>query len=157
MHGATPEGLFQRCSGDFQQVANADKVNIAELVSRLDFGVLLNTDEAYDLLMAFSYISEESSRDSKSGLRVNAHQSAMNKLIQYGQASRVTKTSGSFGEGSPPNVTVGGTGNLHPAIYVPMERAEIGTHHAAGKERFAVATGRPVQPHEALPQLVPMR
>ena len=36
-------------------------------------------------------------------------------------------------------------------MHVPMERAQTGTHHAAGKERFAVGTGRPVQPHEALP------
>ena len=43
------------------------------------------------------------------------------------------------------------TGDVHPAIYVPMERAQTGTHHAAGKERFVVGTGKPVQPHEALP------
>ena len=33
-----------------------------------------------------------------------------------------------------------------------MERGEIGSHHAATKERATIATGRPVQPHDALPE-----
>eukprot|EP00973_Karenia_brevis_P041115 5689059-Karenia_brevis.AAC.1 len=71
--------------------------------------------------------------------------------MQYGQASRATKTSGSYGAAGSPTVSAGLTGNLHPSQYVPMERCEVGSHHAATKERATVATGRPVQPHEALP------
>ena len=36
-------------------------------------------------------------------------------------------------------------------MYIPMEKGESGTNHAACKERFVVSTGRPVQPHEQLP------
>eukprot|EP00959_Pyramimonas_sp_CCMP1952_P363672 7615675-Pyramimonas_sp.AAC.1 len=40
---------------------------------------------------------------------------------------------------------------MRPSQYVPMERGESGSHFAHTKERLMVATGRPVQPHEALP------
>ena len=69
----------------------------------------------------------------------------------YGQASRVTRSCGAYGHGKTPAVTVGSDGNLHPSMYVPMEKGESGTHHAACKERFVVTSGRPVQPHEPLP------
>ena len=56
----------------------------------MELGVLLSMDEAYDLLMSFGYVAEDGKTNAaKPGLRVNPHQSAMNKLFQYGQSSRV--------------------------------------------------------------------
>ena len=83
---------------------------------------------------------------------MNAHQSAFNKLAQFGQASRATKTAGSYGGVSTPTVSVGIDGNMHFSQYVPMERGESGSHHACAKERLLIATQEPVQPHQALPE-----
>ena len=42
-------------------------------------------------------------------------------------------------------MSLGITCNMHPAQYIPMERGEIGSHSASTKERFLIATGRPVK------------
>ena len=41
---------------------------------------------------------------------------------------------------------------MHPSTYVPKERGESGSHHVACEERILSCTGRPVQPHEPLPE-----
>ena len=46
-----------------------------------------------------------------------------------------TKTSGAFGEGDAPAVSMGMVGNAHPALVVPMERGDLGVNHAAAKDR----------------------
>ena len=71
--------------------------------------------------------------------------------MQFGVAARATKTCGAYGEGIPNPVSGSVSCNLHPSMYVPMERQECGAHHAMAKERFVVATEEPVQPHAALP------
>lgn len=152
LHSATPTEFFHRLSGDFDQVENLEKLGCDELRGRHWFGALLNFDEAYDFLTAFGLLSEETAAKGKGGRQgVNPHQSALNKLLQYGQAARATKSCGSFGAAGSPTVSAGVTSNLHPSQYVPMERCEIGSHHAATKERSTIATGRPVQPHAPLP------
>ncbi|CAK0858559.1 unnamed protein product [Prorocentrum cordatum] len=152
LHSATPAEFFHRMAGDFQQLQNADKMDHDELKRRHFFGVLVNLDEAHDLLQAFGLLSDEQKASSKGGRNaVNPHQSAFNKLAQYGQASRSTKSRGSYGAAAAPTVSVGMTGNMRPSQYVPMERWESGSHFAHAKERLMVATGRPVQPHEAPP------
>ena len=45
MHSATPEESWYRCSGDYPQVSNGEKVGFDELLGRLNFGVLFNPDE----------------------------------------------------------------------------------------------------------------
>ena len=96
LHTSTAEAFFQRCSGDFEQVANSQKVGIEALKCRAHYGVLTNLDEAYDMLSAFGFISEEPKGGSKHAPRVSPHQSSLNKLAQYGQAARATKTCGSL-------------------------------------------------------------
>ena len=150
LHSATPEAFFLRCSGDFQQISNAQDVDFEELERRHHYGVLVNLDEAYDLLLSFGLLSD-GDKPAKQASKVNPHQSSFNKLIQYGQASRATKSCGAYGLGVTSLVTVGCDGNMHPSMYIPMEKGESGSHHAACKERFVVSTRRPVQPHEPLP------
>jgi hypothetical protein len=143
LHSSTPEAFFQRTSGDFEQVKDMDKPH---------HGLLHILDEAYDLLNAFSLTTDEPNSRGKHCPKVNPHQSALNKLAQYGMSSRATKTCGSFGEGQSPATSVTINGNAHPSVYVKMEREEIGIHVAQCKERFLVATAEPVQPHAPLPE-----
>ena len=49
LRSATAEEFFRRCSGDFQQIENECSVD-PQLLGRHWFGVLVNLDEAYDLL-----------------------------------------------------------------------------------------------------------
>ena len=120
------------------------------------FGVLGNLDETYDFLTAFGLLSEEGNKSSKANSKVNPHQSALNNLLQFGSAARATRTSGSYGDTSGNGISLGVVGNMHPSTYVPMERSETGSHHAATKERFLICSGRPIQPHEDLPKDYPL-
>ena len=151
LHSATPTEFFHRCSGDYEQVADAEKYPFVDLSGRPVYGVLVNPDEAYDMLNSFSMLDDGKSNH-KGKASVNAFQSAFNKLAQYGQASRATKTAGSYGQIGAPTVSVGISGNMHFSTYVPMERAQVGSHHVAAKERMLIATGRPIQPHAPLPE-----
>ena len=148
---ATPEEWFHRCAADFGQVTNAARLPEGrDWHGRQWLGILGNLDEAYDFLLSFGLLDDGSRPATKSGSKINPHQSALNKLLQFGSAARATKTGGTYGETSL-SVSLGVTSNLHPRTYVPMERGECGSHHAATKERFLVSSGRPVQPHEDLP------
>ncbi|OLQ15341.1 hypothetical protein AK812_SmicGene385 [Symbiodinium microadriaticum] len=152
---ATPEEWFNRCAGDYQQILNAAKLpgGIGKWGGRQWFGVLGNLDEAYDFLTSFGLASEDGKQDAKKHSKLNPHQSALNKLLQFGTAARATKTAGSYGEGASQTRTIslGVTCNMHPTQYIPMERCELGSHQVAAKERFLISSGRPVQPHQDLP------
>ena len=71
--------------------------------------------------------------------------------MQTGQSALATKTAGTFGEAGTPRVNVAGVGNVHPSMWIPVERGEAGTNHVAVKERLLIGTGRPVEPHHAIP------
>lgn len=108
LHSATPAEFFHRLSGDFDQVENWDKLDFEELRGRHWYGALLNLDEAYDFLVSFGLLSEEAASKGKGGRQgVNPHQSALNKLMQYGQAARATKSCGSFGAAGSPTISAG--------------------------------------------------
>ena len=96
-------------------------------------------------------ISDEEKGAKSRQTRVNPHQSALNKLMQSGRSARATKSCGHYGEGDACSVSGGIVGNMHPGQYVAMEKGLSGSHVVACKERFLVATGRPVQPHQGLP------
>ncbi|CAK0820661.1 unnamed protein product [Prorocentrum cordatum] len=154
LHTATPTEFFHRCAGDYQQVLDAENFPGVDLRGRHVYGVLVNPDEAYDMLTSFNFMDEQ--KAGKKQTTVNAFQSAFNKLAQYGQASRATKTAGSYGRVDAPTVSVEISGNVHFSTYVPMERGETGSHHTAAKERILISTGRPVQPHAPLPDTYAM-
>ena len=89
------------------------------------YGSLVNLDEVYDFFSQLGLCgpAEGGGGKSKNASGINPHQSTMNRLMQYGQASRATKTGGSYGEGAVGcSVSVGCTGNIHPSVYIPMER-----------------------------------
>ena len=130
---------------------NSTKPGLEFLGGHQEFGQIISWDEAYDVLVAFGYVSEEAAGARKAGPRVNPHQSTLNKLAQYGQAARATNTAGSYGDGRPPTVNVAANGNMHPEVYVRMEKEETGSHVAQSKERFLIGTGEPVQPHDDIP------
>jgi hypothetical protein len=148
---ATPEEWFHRCSADWNQVRNADKLP-GDWSGRCWYGLLGNFDEAYDFLLSLGLLSDSNATTrEKSKSKVNPYQSAFNKLLQFGSRGRATKTAGSYGENPGKTISLGITCNMHPAFYIPMERGELGSHAASTKERFLISTGRPVQPHEDIP------
>jgi hypothetical protein len=91
---ATPEEWFHRCASDFKQVKHSGNLpgDPGMWQGRQWFGVLGNLDETYDFLTAFGLLSEEGSKSSKANSKVNPHQSALNKLLQFGSAARTTRT-----------------------------------------------------------------
>ena len=149
---ATPEEWFHRCASDFDQVKNGSKLPGGSHLwhGRRWYGVLGNLDEAYDFLTSFGLLSDEK-LSAKASTKISPHQSSLNKLLQFGSAARATKTAGSFGETDSQNISLGVTTNIHPSQFFPMERGESGSHQVACKERFLVASGKPVQPHQDLP------
>ena len=155
IHSATLTEFFHRVSGDHPQVAIADTIGCEELRGRHKFGNLGNFDEAYDILNALSML-DDGKTNNKGKSTVNSYQSTFNKFAQYGQASRSTKTAGSYGKVDTPTTSTGLSGNMHFSTYVPMERGESGAHHVAAKERLLISTERPIQPHAPLPEDYPM-
>jgi len=151
LRSSTAEEYFHRCAPDFNQVTNASKLEPLDLAGRYWKGQLSLLDEGYDWLQAFGLLSDDTkATQAKSVFKVNPHQSTMNKLLQSGIVGRATKTSGSYGDSGGP-VSFGQSMNMHPSQFVPMEREEVGSHHVGCKERFLASTGRPIQPHDALP------
>ena len=150
----TPEIFFERCSGDFSQFANSKDVGMHSLRGTCHYGRFANVDEAYAALSVFGLVQDEgrrSSSSSQANLAVNQHAGALNRLVQFGESSRSTRTSGSFGEGSVPPTTIAMNGNMHPEIAIPMERGTVGGHTGATKERIIFYTAPAVPPHEGLP------
>ena len=127
MASSTPEEWFHRCSGDWDQVRNADKLP-GDFSGRCWYGLLGNFDEAYDFLLSLGLLSDPStSSKDKAKSKVNPYQSAFNKLLQFGSSVRATKTAGSYGERPDRTISMGITCNMHPAQYIPMERGEKGS------------------------------
>ena len=112
---------------------------------------MANVDEAYATFAAFGLIADDGRKTAAAALSVNQHAGALNRLLQFGECSRTTKTGGSFGEGCVPQVSSAVMSNMHPEVALPMERAEIGNHVGCTKERIIFYTAEPVQPHSPLP------
>ena len=145
----TEAAFFQRCAGDWGQVQAGDDVD----GWRCTFGTLVNLDEAYKYfkmggLMPHGPASKGG--DSSIGALTDAA-SELNKLFQTGRTSLVTKTSGTFGEGEAPCISLGLTGNAHPSTVIPMLRGEFGSDVTACSHRHLFCSGAPVEPHQALP------
>ena len=112
---------------------------------------MANVDEVYATFASFGLIADDSRKTAATALAVNQHAGALNRLLQFGESSKTTKTRGSFGEGSTPQVSSAILSNMHPEIALPMERAEIGNHVGCTKERILFYTAEPVPPHSPLP------
>ena len=143
----TEAAFFQRCAGDWDQIAQGPEHGVC---GRMHYGVLVNLDESYKLLRTLGLIAAEKKNSDPNSVTDAA--SEFNRLVQTGTTSLATKTSGSFGSAGGPVVTMGLGGNAHPSVIVPMERGEVGPNHAAAKERLIFATGPPIEPHDPLPE-----
>ena len=147
----TPALLFERCSGEFCPIANADDLHAPDLRKPLHMRRLANIDEVYATFSEFGLVQDNNSRKqgSSSNLAaVNNHAGTFNRFLQFGECARATKTAGSYGGGHLEPVSFGMGGNMHPGVGVPMERGEIGNHTGCTKERFLMFAAPRVQPHE---------
>ena len=140
------KAAFQRCTGDWQQVVHGMERGVP---GRMLKGVLVNLDESYKFLRMLGLVTPEKKGQDAAGLSYTAGE--FNRLMQTGTASLATKTSGSFGEGPSPSVSVGLAGPAHPSVIIPVGRGEVGSNHVASKERLIFVTGAPVEPHDSLP------
>ena len=142
----TEAAFFKRVSGDLDQVAGG------KTTGRFTYGCMVNLDESYKFLRMLGLMHEKSgaSRSTGDSGTVPDAASEFNRLLQTGTASMSTKTSGAFGEGDAPSVSLGIIGNAHPAVVVPIERGDLGVNHAAAKERLLFVTARPIEPHSGL-------
>ena len=145
----TEAAFFQRCAGDWDQVQHPEPTG--ELRGRFHYSTLLTVDEAYKFLKMLGLVSQSSNDKKVDASAVPDAASEFNKLMQTGHSALATKTAGTFGEAGAPRVNVAGVGNVHPSVWIPIERGEVGTNHVAVKERLLVGTGRPVDPHHAVP------
>jgi hypothetical protein len=145
----TDAAFFQRCAGDWDQIVPSERHNAS---GRCHFSTLINLDEAYKYLKmvgVISNVAQGKGNDSGPGVVPDAA-SEVNKLFQTGIATLATKTAGTFGEGAVPSISLGLTGNAHPAIVIPMLRGDLGTDVAACSYRHLFTTGVPIEPHETL-------
>ncbi|CAK0821553.1 unnamed protein product, partial [Prorocentrum cordatum] len=151
----TNAAFFQRCAGDWGQVRNGTGLGCP---GRVHFGTLINVDEAYKMLRMIGLVSAGGAA-SKGGdaLDVTDAASEFNRLLQTGTASYTTKNAGAHGEAAAPTISMGVLGNGHPSVIIPMERGDIGSNHVAAKERLLFVTGRPVEPHTAVPARLQVR
>ena len=141
--------FFQRASGDFSQLARPDPTETIE--GRFDLANLLNLDEAYKFIKMLGHVAQSASGKGIDANSVPDAASEFNRLLQTGRSALATKTAGTFGEGDAPPTNTCGVGNVHPSVYIPILRGDTGSNHVASKERLLEGTGRPVEPHSALP------
>jgi hypothetical protein len=146
----TEAAFFKRVAGDLDQVVDG------HAPGRVHFGCLVNLDEGYKFLKMLGLVVEKKggSRDVADHGAPPDAASEFNKLMQTGTASLTTKTSGSFGEGGSPAISLGIAGNAHPSMIIPMLRGKLGANHAAAAERVLMVSARPVDPHTPVPDFV---
>ena len=153
----TEAEFFHRCAFDWRQLASPDSGPGTD--GRFCHSVFLNLDEAYKFAKMLGLVLPGNTGGHRAGSGASGHVDAsslpdaaseFNRLMQTGNSSLATKTAGSFGEGVGEPVGVGGGGNLHPSVWIPVTRGEAGCHLVAQRERLLVACGRPISSHEAL-------
>ena len=113
-------------------------------------GVRLWSDPS-PLCVAIVLINAAQSRKS-----VNSHTSTLNRFLQTGSASRLTRTAGAYGGVAALPVSFGLVGNAHPAATLAMLEGSTGIQVAATHERILFYTCPWVQPHEKFSASVPV-
>jgi len=131
-----------------------DQVENGETQGRVHFGSLINLDEGYKFLRMLGLVRDKKGigRDGADTSIPPDAASEFNRLMQTGTSCLTTKTSGTFGEGEAPSISLGLVGNAHPWIVVPMLQGSIGVNHAAALERVLLVSARPVEPHSPVPK-----
>eukprot|EP00435_Cladocopium_sp_Y103_P012639 s5105_g3.t1 len=127
---SNPEEWFRRCSGDWSQIRNANKLP-GDWTGRSWFGTLCNFDEAYDFLLSLGLLSDPN------GSTKEKAKTKVNQAAAIGSSAGATKTGGSYGESPTKTISLGVTCNMR---YIPMERGEVRSHAASTKERFLIST-----------------
>ena len=124
-----------------------------DVPGRCKFHQLINMDELYKYLKMIGGVSgTHAGKADAASSSVADVASEVNKLFQTGTAALATKIAGSVGQGDAPSISLGVTGNGHPAIMVPMLRGDFGSDIAACCYRHLIASGAPIEPHQALPR-----
>ena len=108
------------------------------------FGRLANLDEVYPSFLSFGLIDG----DSKSKTSVNAHTSLLNRFLQTGGSSKITRTAGAYGGVGADTVSFAMVGNCHPSMAISMLEGETGSTVTAPHDRIWFFTAPRVLPHQ---------
>ena len=136
------EAFFEAVSGDYGRGQKKGKQGMGTG----SYGRLVNVDEIYPSFLAFGLM--DSDQKSKSG--VNNHTSILNRLLQTGGCSKVTRTAGAYGGPQAKPISCAFVGNAHPSMCFSMLHKETCCHTAAAHDRFLFFTAPRIQPHETI-------
>ena len=150
---ACREAFFEAVSGDFGK-ANKKGPRGRSGLACGSFGRLANIDECYPSFLAFGLIDTP---DAKGKSGVNTHTSILNRFLQSGGASKVTRSAGTYGGAHAPKVSFGLAGNCHPAMALSMVDGSTGCQVAAAHDRFLFYTAPRVVPHEDVNEAVKVK
>ena len=140
------QAFFEAVSGDY---------NIKKKGGRAlkpgGFGRLANVDEVYPSFLAFGLLT---ANESGKTTGVNSHTSLLNRFLQTGGSSRITRTAGAYGGAAAQSVSFALVGNCHPSTGLAMLDGSSGCQIAAAHDRMLFYTCPRVQPHEIVPDAV---
>eukprot|EP00435_Cladocopium_sp_Y103_P027408 s696_g6.t1 len=147
LEGFTPEAGAQTSSFltiGFKQLAFFEAVSSDYCVKKSKnkicrpggFGRLANIDEVYPAFLAFGLIS--GGEGPKHGASVNSHTSTLNRFLQTGSTSRLTRTAGAYGGVASLPVSFALLGNGHPATTLAMLEGATGIQVAATHENLVL-------------------
>ena len=114
------------------------------------YGRIANLDEVYPSFLSFGLIDG----DSKAKGSVNAHTSLLNRFLQTGGSSKITRTAGAYGGAGADTVSFSMIGNCHPTMALSMLEGETGSTVAAPHDRILFFTAPRVLPHEEVSESV---
>ena len=115
------------------------------------FGRLANVDEVYPSFLSFGLID---SADTKGKTGVNSCTSLLNRFLQTGGSSKLTRTAGAYGGAAAQSVSFALVGNAHPSMAMSMLEGSTGCQVAAAHDRLLFFTAPRVAPHEEVPESV---
>ncbi|CAJ1341393.1 unnamed protein product [Effrenium voratum] len=146
LEGFTPEAFFEAVSGDYSIKKAKGRVCKAG-----GFGRLANVDEVYPSFLSFGLID---SADTKGKTGVNSCTLLLNRFLQTGGSSKLTRTAGAYGGAAAQSVSFALVGNAHPSMAMSMLEGSTGCQVAAAHDRLLFFTAPRVAPHEEVPESV---
>ena len=148
--------FFYRCASEYPLLVFEEGDPRAKKArgSAVWFGRACNLDEAYEFFDGLGMLSSARSDKDRSP---STNASTLNTLISSGKTRRATRTSANFGAARGKPVSVSVLGNVHPDMFISMDRGLIGKHTACTKERFVICVDHAVARHAALPEASKVR
>ena len=118
------------------------------MTGRIWDGQSMAFDEAYQILMDLSILTDPGKGDLGKNKGQNPRAGWFNKYLQTGKSDHETKNNGAFGGLNVPMVGSTWVGNLHPIPGIELLQGKRGDHGCMAKARLFIGTGGVIQPHQ---------